>query len=161
MSKDYQKLWNDQLKKLSRKNMARFSQAPKINCKDPKTNFDLVVSLIYSGDEEDEKLREAFKKAKLNVEDPFHWWQLLHDLIMIHTDRDAGRSRLWTEEKKRKLERDCVSVGRRDPATDSIIEISKRLKDDLHYTQTSENLQFQISRFRLTDRIKRKIARHL
>jgi hypothetical protein len=157
--KDYQKLWKDQLKQLARENMARFSVAPKVNCRAPKTNFDLVVTLIYSGDEDDQKLREAFSAAKLNVEDPFHWWQLLHDLIMIHTDRPLNRSRLWTQEKKNKLERDCVNVGRRNPATDSIVEICRRLKNDLRYDQTPENLQAQISRFNLTDRIKKKLAR--
>lgn len=158
MSKKYQDLWKAKIKSLARKNMARQSLAPKINHNDPGTAFELVVTLIGMGDEDDQVFLETFRRAKLNVEDPFHWWELLHDLIMIHTDRPAGRSRLWTQAKVKRLERDCVSVGRIHPATDSIVKISKRLKDNLRCQETPEHLQYQISRFKLTESIKKKIG---
>ncbi|MCP3462145.1 hypothetical protein [Bradyrhizobium sp. CCGUVB23] len=157
MSKNYQKLWKDQIRGLARKNMARRSLAREINRDDPGSAFDLVVTLIEDGDEDDQVLLRTFRDAKLNVNDPFHWWQLLHDLIMIHTDRPVGASRIWTPEKIKKLERDSVTVGRHHPPTISIAEVCKRLKSELRYEQTPQNLQFIISRLGLTDRIKEKI----
>jgi hypothetical protein len=164
--KEYQKLWMAELERVAHINMTRMSVAPKIDPENPNSNFDLVVSLIYAGAEarpldawgaEDQVFLETFRRAKLNVEDPFQWWQMLHSLIMLHTDRTSGRSTRWTNVQIRKLEKDCVRVGRAF-GTNSIKEICKRLKDDLHYEQTSENLQTLVTRFRLTSRIKRKLA---
>jgi hypothetical protein len=158
MSKDYQRLWKDQLKNLARKNMAQHSLAPPINHDDPESAFDLVVTIIGLGDEDDQTFLKTFRDARLNVEDPFHWWELLHQLIMIHTDRPAGNSRIWTQAKIKKLENDCVRVGRLEPATKVIKKICGRLKENASYKETSENLAFQITRHKLTARIKKKIA---
>jgi hypothetical protein len=158
MPKDYQGQWKKRLSEVARRNMARISLAPKIDRENPDSNFDLVVSLIYM-ETNDQTLLDVFRRARLNVEDPFHWWQLLEDLIDTHTDQPAGASRVWTQTKIAKLERDSVRVSRREPATGSVVEISRRLKTDLGYQQTPDNLRTLITRLKLTNRIKKKIAR--
>src|ERR1700736_4052400 len=102
------------------------------------------------GDKEDQVLLETFRSAKLNPADPFHWWQLLHELVLIHTDRKAGRSISWTEIEKERLRRQCIRVGRLPPATDSISQICKRLVEKSIRTETATNLSFQVTRFGLT-----------
>ncbi len=167
MPKDYQDLWNELLERLKQQNMAGSSLAPKIKLDDPQTTFELVVSLIYLGIEENEEEQyflDAFRDANLNVEDPFHWWELLHHLIVIHRNRTAGAKILWTEEKTRCLAEDCVKMGFITPQTDNITEIVKRLRQHLGYPQTESNLQNRCSVLRIEGRkvsefVKARIAR--
>jgi hypothetical protein len=150
VSKNYQKLWKEELKDLARSPIPRPTTVP-------KNAFQYVVDFVQMGEEDDKPLIETFSLAKLNLEDPFHWWELLHRLIMIHTDRTTRRSTIWTEAKLKKLERDCVKIGRVEH-TKTIKHICSRVKEICGYKETAGNLALQISRYKLTARIKKKIV---
>ena len=124
MSKKYQELWLAELERAARSNMAKSSLAPKIDPENPNSNFDLVVSLIYVRDKaevldewsaEDKIILDTFRAAKLNIEDPFHWWHMLHALIMVHTARPAGRPPLHKRPSKLIFRRDFLSCMRDHP----------------------------------------------
>jgi hypothetical protein len=152
VSKKYQKLWDEVFKALARSRIARPTKIP-------KNTFPLVVGLIKMDAEidADTLLMDAFARAKLNIEDPYHWWELMYQMILVHTDRPAGNRKKWTEDRIRRLERDCVKAGRLAPPTKVIKVICTRLKDDLKYKETAEHLAFQISRNGLTASIQKKI----
>lgn len=153
MSKKYPKMLADRLEWIGSQKLARSSK--RIDRRKLARSFGLVVKIIESGgDQEDEPVRQVFRKAGLRCEDPFHWWELLHAFCSVHSRRPT--SRLWTEEEKRRLLKDAVAVGR--PGM-SILKICRELKTlkPREWRQTAENLHAQITRFGLTQEIHRRI----
>jgi hypothetical protein len=161
VSKKYQDLWIERKEWLRKQKMAKRSLAPPIDQENPADSFELVVTLIRMGGEDlDHHLLETFRETKLNIEDPFHWWQLLAELILIHTDGKPGARTKWDEKRKVQLRKDCVRAGKIDPPTDNILEICKRLEDEpLYRSVEPEHIQRQVTRFRLTASIKKQLAR--
>src|SRR5882672_7252571 len=159
VKEEFSRSLRDHLDALAQVDMARSSLAPKIVREATDNSFELVVTLIEMGDADDQALLRCFSQAKLNVEDPFHWWQLLHDLIMFQKNGTAGRARFWTDEEKDLLVEQCVSAGlRSSPAVSEILHICQRLVDERIRKETKQNLQAQITRFGLTDKIQKLIA---
>jgi hypothetical protein len=156
LGKGYQDLFRTRLNELKDGNLQSVSSP--IDGTRPDSAFDLVVTLIEMGDEEDQLFLQTFKDANLNIQDPFHWWQLLHDLLTIHRDGRPGAKKFWTQEKLEELVANCVKVGKQDPVTASISEICKRLSGQRIYRQTSCNLQRLVTTSRLTEKIKTAIT---
>jgi hypothetical protein len=151
---EFSKLLRDHIDELAKWDMAKDSLAPKIDREAPSNAFELVVTLIEMGDEDDQAFLRCFDQAKLNVEDPFHWWQLLHDLIMFQKNGTAGHPRTWTDDEKALLVEQCVSAGlSASPPIREISRICQLLTDRGVRKETKENLKGQITRFDLTNKI--------
>ncbi|WP_426530436.1 hypothetical protein [Bradyrhizobium sp. McL0615] len=155
-AKKIQKLWDEHLVALARKNMAKSSIAPKINHADPDNSFELVVTLIPMGDEDDKFLQDQFHDANLNIEDPFHWWQLLHDsLMMIRKGRPGPQP--MTQDEKDEVMQQCIAAGIALDTT-SIAQICRHLVAERIRGEIAENLQYKITRSGLTKPIQDAIS---
>jgi hypothetical protein len=116
---------------------------------------------VGTGDKGDKALRKVFRKAKLNVDDAFHWWELLHLFVAVHTNRPPG-AHVWSEDFKKRLIHDCVQIGCKQSGPISIPKYCKILTTkpgEYKYRQTEENLYTQISRFGWIDEIKVAVRR--
>jgi hypothetical protein len=96
VSKEYPLLLKKRLEWIARQRLTRTSKA--IGRRRLAKTFDLVVMCIESGDDEDQAVRAAFRKAKLSYEDPFHWWELLHAFCSVHSKR-CGRQEQHVDTK--------------------------------------------------------------
>jgi hypothetical protein len=152
VSKKYPKLLNQKLNWIARQRLTRTSRA--IGRQRLAASFGLVLRCIESGLDEDKAVLEAFRKAKLSHEDPFHWWELLHAFCSVHSRRP--RTLQWNEKKKRQLVKDAVAAGRPGMSIRKICDEIK-LRKPREWPQMSDNLQAQIARFGLTNEIHRKI----
>jgi hypothetical protein len=160
MGKKYQIL-DEHIKELARANLRRKAA----HVKKKGRSFGLMLSCfeagVGTGDKGDKALRELFRTAKLNVNDAFHWWELLHLFIAVHTNRPPG-AHVWTDEFKEELVRDCVKIGCQQSGRISVrkycrILISAPGKNS--YRQTEENLYTQISRHGLIPKITLAVRR--
>jgi hypothetical protein len=159
--KRYQEVVDEHIEELARANLGRATA----HVKKKGRSFDLMLSCfeagLGTGDKSDEALRELFRTAKLNVDDAFHWWELLHLFVAVHTNRPPG-AHVWTDEFKEDLIRDCVQIGCKQTGRISIPKYCKILTTkpgDYEYRQTEENLYTQISRFGWIDEIKVAVRR--
>jgi hypothetical protein len=155
MGKDYQRVLKQHIKELARANLRRKTARVKKGSR----SFDLMLSCFEAGvgtdDKGDKALRSFFRRAKLNVDDAFHWWELLHLFAAVHTNRSPG-VRVWDEDFKKRLIRDCVQIGCKQSGPISIPKYCKILTTkpgDYKYHQTEENLYTQIARFGWIDEI--------
>ena len=155
MGKEYQKVLDEHIKELARANLRRKTA----HVKKKGRSFDLMLSCFEAGvgtdDRGDKALQELFRTAKLNVDDAFHWWELLHLFVAVHTNRPPG-AHVWTDEFQEELVRDCVQIGCKESGRISIRKYCKILTTKPgknSYRQTEENLYTQISRYGLIDRI--------
>lgn len=128
-----------------------------IDLEQPASMFALMIIMFEGGsDEYDIKLAEYFRDANLNPRDPFHWWELLSAFVQVHSKQSSAGERVWTPTFQRKLVRDCVKVGV-DMPKPTILALCTKLKNELGYRQTPQNLLAQISRLGLTESILQKI----
>ncbi|QDW35828.1 hypothetical protein FFI89_000930 [Bradyrhizobium sp. KBS0727] len=152
MSKEYPKLLNERFKWIARQGLVSDYKA--IDRRRLARSFSLVAAIIDCGDDEDKPVLDAFRKTQLNYNDPFHWWELLHAFCSVHSKRP--KRRLWTEKRKKQLVKDAVAAGSRGMSIFAICQEMKRRKPK-EWLQVPENLQAQITRFDLTQEIRRKI----
>ena len=155
LGKKYQEVLHEHIEELARANLRRKTA----HVKKKGRSFDLMLSCFEAGagtgDKGDKTLRELFRAAKLNVDDAFHWWELLHLFVAVHTNRPPG-AHVWTDEFKEELIRDCVQIGCKQSGRISIPKYCKILTTkpgDYEYRQTEENLYTQISRHALIPKI--------
>ena len=154
MGKDYPGTLDEELQWIAKKKIRSYPE--KID-RQNLTHFAMMLDLFEDGDEDDEKLKEFFRAAKLDYRDVFHWWELLHAFSVTHSSKPSRGARIWTDEFKRKLVSDCVKVGVK-LARPTIPLLCEGLKADHGYRQTPENLQAQIARNELRDKIMKKIT---
>jgi hypothetical protein len=160
VGKEYPKVLKTHIKAIAKANMRGISVALRKSRRD----FDFMLKSfemgVGTGDEDDQTLLEFFQNAKLNYEDPFHWWELLHLFVAVHTNRPPGAHTLWDDDFKNKVVQDCVRLGSEQSAGRiSIPKLCAKLKaKENPYLQTEENLVRQISRFGLRDDIMKGIS---
>jgi hypothetical protein len=161
MGKNYHKALKEHVEELARANLRRKNA----HVKKGGRSFDLMLSCFEASvgidDEDDKALRKLFRRAKLNVEDAFHWWELLHLFVAVHTNRPPG-AHVWNPAFREKLIRDCVQISRDQSHRIGILEYCETLTDKqgpYRYRQTVENLKAQISRFKLTAKIDAAVRR--
>jgi hypothetical protein len=161
MRKNYKAALKEHLEGLARANLGRRTA----HVRKKGRSFDVMLSCfeasVGTDDKRDKALLKFFRKAKLNVDDAFHWWELLHLFVAVHTNRPPG-AHVWTDDFKKKLIRDCVQIGCKQSGRISIREYCKILTTkpgDYNYDQTDENLYTQIARHRLIPKITLAVRR--
>jgi hypothetical protein len=100
MRKNYKAALKEHLEGLARANLGRRTA----HVRKKGRSFDLMLSCfeasVGTDDKGDKALLKFFRKAKLNVDDAFHWWELLHLFVAVHTNRPPD-AHVWTDDFKK------------------------------------------------------------